>query len=287
MSPVHIVTDGAVQYPNLGLPQSYPVSVVPMTMVGADQSMTVSYDTDLSQLRSLFQDPHKAPIFSAPTVEDMANTYSGLLRRTDSILSIHSSAAVSDAVKNAKAASKLFLGRCDIHVIDSQMISMGLGLLVQAAAKAAMRRENLDDIIHIVRSMIHRLYVIFCLEDLMYLERHSLVSLSQAILGNMLGIIPFLTLEQGRLIPMEKVRSRQRALDKLIEFVTEFTSLDYLALLHDREQPSNEAKTITDRLKEMYPDTPISIGTYNPHLATFIGLNSLGLVVLESKEAQK
>jgi DegV family protein with EDD domain len=284
MPPVHIVTDSTVQFPTPGFLESHPVTVVPMKVRGVDASLLGSEELDLDSARHLFEDAHSAPILDTPSVEELAKVYRAIHRHTKTIVSIHGSSAVSNIIENAKAASQDLLGRCDIQVIDSEMISIGLGLLVEAAARAAVRGKKLDEIVRIVRGMIPRLYIIFCLEDLMYLERFGLVSLSQAILGNMLGVIPFLTLEQGRLAPMEKVRSRQRAVEKLIEFVSEFTMLDHLALLHDQPHATSQIRGIAERLREIHPNTPLFVGNYNIPLATFLGLNSLGLVVLETEE---
>jgi DegV family protein with EDD domain len=187
-------------------------------------------------------------------------------------------------VANARAASQQFLGRCNIQVIDSQTISFGLGLLVQAGIEAAARDEEFDDIIRVVRGMIPRLYTVFFLDDMVYLERNKLVSRSQAVLGNMLGVIPFLTMEEGKIVPMEKVRSRSRALEKLVEFVSEFSTVDSLALLQGRAEPTEETALIAERLQAIHPHTPIILGSYSPSLATFIGPDSLGVVVLEAEE---
>ena len=284
MQAIHIVTDSTVQFPTPGFTESHPITIVPIRLEGLDEEHAEAIDTDLDSLRPQFEDPGRAPIIRPPSLECLVKTYQQLQGSASAILSIHSTSAVSNLVEVAKTASEHFLGRCDILVIDSEMISVGLGLIVEAAVRAASRGNNLEEIVRLVRGMIPRLYAIFCLEDLMYLERHALVSLSQAILGNMLGVIPFLTLEGGRLVPMEKVRSRQRAIEKLVEFVSEFTSLDYVALLHDQQHATGEIRLISDRLKELNPATPLMMGNYNPPLATYLGLNSLGLVVLESEE---
>jgi fatty acid-binding protein DegV len=100
----------------------------------------------------------------------------------------------------------------------------------------------------------------------------------------MLGIIPFLTMENGRMIPMEKVRSRSRAIEKLIEFVFEFSAVEHLAILQSSMLPTQESSSIMDRLRSFHASTPITITSYGPVLSTFIGLNSLGVAVLEAEE---
>ena len=172
----------------------------------------------------------------------------------------------------------------DIHVVDSQTTSIGLGLLVQTCVQGMQRGESLDILVKTVRGMITRLYTVMFLDDLSYLARNQIVSQSQAILGNMLGVIPFLTIENGELQPMEKVRSRPRALEKLIEFVCEFSGVDHLGILHGYGKPTQDALYIAERLRSLYPSSPITQVCYGPTLAPFIGFNGLGAIVLESKE---
>lgn len=217
-----------------------------------------------------------------PSPEVMGQIYAELFRDTNQILSLHSAPSVSRALHYARSASESFLGRCDIQVVDSQSLSAGLGLLVQAAVEAAEQGRSLDAILRLVRGMIPRLYVVFFLEDLTHLERYGLVSRSQAILGNMLGVIAFLTMEDGRLIPMEKVRSRARALEKLVEFVSEFTHLDHISILQPGPDRSQDSHWVAERLDGLHPNTPMSFADYGPALATLVGDSSLGIVVLES-----
>ena len=136
-----------------------------------------------------------------PSVDAFAQVYEKLGVEYNQIISIHCSSALNGTYQNAYAASQRFLGRFDIQVIDSESVSIGLGLLVQTAMEASARRENLDTIVRLVRGKIANLYLVFFLNDLYYLERNHLVSRSQAILGNMLGVIPFLTMEEGQLGP--------------------------------------------------------------------------------------
>ncbi len=230
-------------------------------------------------LFSASQIPQAVP----PSVEEMTRIYGDIFQESDKILSIHAAPSVSRAFHNAQEASKHFLGRCDIHVVDSQSLSAGLGLVVEAALKAADSGQTMDDVIRIVRGMIPRLYMVFFLDDLTYLERHGLITRSQAILGNMLGVIAFLTMEDGRLIPMEKVRSRPRALEKLVEFVAEFTSLDHIALLQPTAKGTDDGLWVADRLGGLHPNTPLTYTDYGPSMATVVGVNSLGVIVLESQ----
>ena len=138
-----------------------------------------------------------------------------------------------------------------------------------------------------MRGLIRRIYVVLVTETLDYLEHSGLISPSQAILGTMLGIKPFLAIEEGKIIPMEKVRNRDRAIDKLAEFASEFSYIERIAILQSTPYPTEKTKILRERLELIAPDHEFPILLYGPLLASHIGPDGMGLVVYEgtSKEA--
>jgi DegV family protein with EDD domain len=284
MSQVQIVTDSAVRFTTPDFLNKYSVTIAPMRVRCGPTVVEESSTSDLSAVRRQHRGDQSVPEPLAPSIEQFTKIYADLHTRSDQILSIHTSAGLCRAVENAQIARQNFLGRVDIAILDSQTVSIGLGLLVQEAAKEAARGADLETLVRIVRGMIPRLYMIFFLDDLRFLEKNGLVSKSQAILGNMLGIIPFLTMEDGFMIPMEKVRSRPRAIEKLIEFVLEFSSIEHLAILEGSSSPSTETLALSERLRVFHPLTPINMTCYGPCVSSFVGMDSLGVVVLESEE---
>ena len=281
---IHIVTDSSVRYLDAENAQHKLISLAPNTVRFGNQSIEDRPDLLLSEVRHRFETNGGTPITEPPSIDQLIEVYSRLQADTDEIVSIHTSAEINGSFQNAIKASDGFRGRCDIQIIDSTSLSAGLGMLAGRAAIAAEAGSSMEEVVRVVRGIIPRLYIVFFLDDLAYLERNGLVSQSQAILGNMLNIFPFLTVEHGRLIPMEKVRTRLRAQEKLIEFVTEFSDIEQLGILHSTPEPDDEALSVAERLEALYPDTPIKYVNYGPALATYVGLNGLGLVVLESEE---
>jgi DegV family protein with EDD domain len=284
MPRVRIVTDSTTRFTTSNLLDRFPITFLPIGIRSGSFTVQDSPTSDLAAVQKLIEKRYSLPTPIGPTQEKIAEIYADLQSETDQVLSIHTSSGLINTVAMAHAASQQFRGRMDIQVIDSYSASVGLGILVQAAVEAALRGEKLEGMVRIVRGMIPRLYLVFFLDNLDYLEKNGLVSRSQAILGNMLGIIPFLTIEEGQLIPMEKVRSRARAIEKLIEFVCEFAAVEHLAIMQSDLQPSQESLSIMDRLRSYYPSTPISTTCYGPFISTFVGQNSLGVAVLEAEE---
>ncbi len=284
MAKIRIVTDSSARFLDEAPIDHELVTLAPTTVRLGDQRFEDHPALSLEQHRELFKQYPGQAYADPPSVQQLEQIYASLQEQTDQIVSLHTSGGISAAYRNALRASESFRGRCDIQVIDSTSLSAGLGMLVRGAVAAAEKSDDLEDVVRAVRSLIPRLYLVYFLDDLVFLERNGLVSKSQAILGNMLGILPFLTVEHGRLIPMEKVRTRVRAQEKLIEFVTEFADIDQLGIMHSTPEPDEEALSVAERLQAMYPQTPIHYIDYGPAIATYVGLNGLGVVVLESPD---
>ena len=185
---------------------------------------------------------------------------------------------------SARSAADFFLGRCEIMVLDSWTISLGVSILAQAAAKAALEGQPLDDVVRLVRGMIPHIYAVFFTNTLEYLEREHHLSESQAFLGKMLNIRPFLAIEEGEILPMEKVRTREKVIDKLVEFVSEFSRIEQIAVVQSPNRAAKDARTLHDRLQSSFPNYQFDSLIYGPTLATHIGPNSLGLIVYEGME---
>ncbi len=216
-----------------------------------------------------------------PSIADFRRVYAELTQETDSILSIHVSGRLSRACQIASRAAEIFLGRCHITIVDSLTSSMGLGILATTAAQAGAAGRSLEQVTHLMRGMIPHIYSVFFTEDLEYLERGGRISRTQSLLGSMLGIKPFLTVEEGDIIPIEKVTTRERIIDKLVEFVEEFSSIEQLAIVQHSPEPLEETQVLIERLRMLLPMEEIPVILYDPVLAYHIGPNSLGMIIYE------
>lgn len=227
------------------------------------------------------------PEIVGPTAADFRAVYTQLTRSTDQIISIHTSASLSRTVRNAQTAAADFLGRCDIIVVDSQTTSLGLAILAREAAELAQAGAGREEILRHIRGVIPRIYVVMFTDSLDFLERSGLISPAQCILGTMLDIKPFLAIEGGEIIPMEKVRSRERGLDKLAEFAGEFSSIEEIAFLQSGSRPTDETLLLRERLQSCFPGKSFPLLVYGPILASHVGPDGLGLVAYEGDGAKE
>jgi DegV family protein with EDD domain len=281
LSKVHIITDSGAHFADASVPERLGITVVPQILQIGNQGLREG--VDISHQEFFRRLPHytSVPILQPPTVDEFRALYAHHIRRNEHILSIHTSSKMTQTVARARQAADEFLGRGKTVVLDSMSTSLGLGILVEAAAEAAARGEPLDELVRIVRGMVPHMYAVFFTESLDYLERAQRLSKSQSILGTMLGIKPFLTIEEGEIIPMEKVRTREKAIEKLVEFVSEFSHIERVAILQSGEQPTEDTRLLLDRLEQTFPGQYFPVMMYGATLACLIGPDSLGIVIYE------
>jgi DegV family protein with EDD domain len=283
LSSVHVVTDSTAQLePELA--EELGVTVVPLEISFGTQKFREGVDLTIEEFFRRVAHSPEMPTAAAPSVDEFLQVYATLNRSTDQILSLHVSSKLNQTCANARQASDHFLGRCEIIVLDSWTISLGLSILVEAAARAAQEGVVLDEVVRLVRGMIPHIYAVFFTDALDYLERDRHLSKSQSILGTMLSIRPFLAVEEGEIIPMEKVRTREKVVDKLLEFVSEFARVEQIAVVQSPSRAAKDARLLLDRLQSSFPTYRFDTITYGPTLGTYIGPQSLGLIVYEGME---
>ena len=255
------------------------ITVVPVRIAFGAKTYYDGIDIDRSSFYHLVSKSPALPTVEPPLPGELHQTYSQLLKGSDQILSIHSSSRLNKTVQVANEAAKVFLGRSKIAVIDSRMISWGLELVVTMAAEAAARGSSIDEIVRLIRGMVPHIYMVFFAESLEYLERRAHTGRGRMLMESLPGVRPLLIIEEGEIVPMEKVRTRGKSIDRLFEFVTEFAHFEQLAILQGRV--SEEPQMLFQRLNEAFPDRRLDVRPYGPALATHLGPDALGVAVYE------
>jgi DegV family protein with EDD domain len=283
MAKVAVVTD-SMAYLEPGVMQDLDITVVPFNIHVGDRTLRDGIDISRAEFFQQLEHNGSAVSVSPPTIEQFQKTYAQIHARTDRIISIHTSRGLSTAVINAQRGIEGLLGRCQIAVMDSLTTSLGLGILATGAARRAKDGASVDEVVRYIRGMIPHLYIVLYSNELDHLERSRHLSKSQAILGSILGIKPIMFLEDGQIMALEKVRTHERAVDKLFEFMAEFSDVKQAAILHRQTTPTAETKMLLARLQPLFPNVKFPIVQYDPVLAIHIGPSAIGVVVYESEE---
>ena len=136
-----------------------------------------------------------------------------------------------------------------------------------------------------LRGLINHVYTVFFLPNLNSLAESGYLDPAQAIIGEMLGIIPFYVMESGRLVSVQKARNTRQLVDLLFEFVGEFTDLEHIAMLQGYPPYEQEIRSLRDRISNAYPNVPLTEHHLSLSLLSLLGSHSLGLVVMEKMES--
>jgi len=283
MGKVAIVTDSTA-FLEPGVAQELEISVVPLNIHLGDEILRDGIDITPEAFFQRMEQGGVVPRTSPPSVKTFERLYADLHAHTDEILSIHISGRLSQTLNHAERGAESLLGRCSIMVVDSMTTSLGLGILAKAAAEAARDGADLDEIVRIVRGMIPHIYLVLYVDQMDYLERGNRIGRAQAILGTMLNVKPLLFVEDGEIIPLEKVRTHEKAIEKLFEFVAEFSDLEQAAIVQRIPNPTEETNMLLERLEPIFPNMKFPIIQYGPVLASHIGPSAMGVVVYETPE---
>jgi DegV family protein with EDD domain len=285
MSQVCILTDNTAQFPVHIFPGSNLVNVIPYH-VQLDEPP--SPDDQEIKLIHLPADAYAdcGLQIQPPSVNEFIQMFLTLGFRYREIVVILLSGHLSPAIANAEMAIEDAKSPATIHLVDSQTTSVGLGLLVQTAASAAQQGYTGTDISRLVRGLSPHIYTVFCLYNLSYLSRAGFIDPAQAIVGEMLDVVPFSILENGRLVPVQKVRGARHLVDLMYEFVTEFSGVQHVALIQGTPSFEQEARLLRERLSGLYHTNSFSEHTLCLPLAALLGPHSLGLVVMEDSTAE-
>jgi DegV family protein with EDD domain len=257
------------------------ITIVPLTVEIGGRQFKDGVDLDHEELLLRMASERVRPRIVGPTVKDFRRVYGRLTLRTDKIISLHSSAALSLVHREADRATLSFMGRYDIAVVDSQTLSLGLGILVEEATRLAEESMPLGAISRHIRGMLRHIYVSLTTDTLDYLEHSGLISASQAVLGTMLDNKPSLAIEKGAIVPMEKVIGRDDAIGKLADFANEFPRIERIAILQSTPYATEETEMLRNDVEVTAQDMRFPILLYGPLLASHIGPDAIGLLVYE------
>ncbi len=221
------------------------------------------------------------PTTTQPPPGDFVDVYKKLAKETDEILVIVVSSKLSGTYQSALQAKDIVEEKCRIEVIDSQTVAMGLGLIVIEAAKAAKVGANLDKLADLVRKAIPRSHLIIYFDTLKYLAKGGRIGKAQGLMGAMLSIKPILTIKNGEMAPLTRVRSPAAGMDYLYNFVPGFSKIEALAVEH--ATTPDEADGLVERLSSIVPKERIYRSIVSPVLGTHAGPNAIALTVLEAE----
>ena len=274
---IRIVTDSTSDLSDQQAADLGVTAVAKLYVIFGDKTYQDGVTINNEQFYGLLKSNPSFPSTSQPSIGDFANIYEKY--KGDSIISIHISRDLSGTMASAEAAREMVGG--DITIIDSRNVNAGLALLVKMAVDMAKQGATVAQIKERVEAAVPRTRLIFTLETLENLRRGGRIGAAQALLGSVMNFKPIITVKDGRLHPVERVRTKPKAEARLRELALEELNgqkTPPIAFMHTATPEG--AQQLADMCKG---DVDISAALFieaGPVVATHAGPGAVGIAYI-------
>jgi len=285
---IKIITDSACSLPK-DVVKELDITVVPLTLHLGEESFTddgVDIDPEAMMNEMKEGKVYKTSQVSPAAFEKVFEKY---IDSFDSVIYIAFSSEISGTYQGGVIAKNQLLEKYegiktfDLEVIDSKCVALGSGLVVKWAAEMAKNNKSKEQIMEGVEYLSRNMEHIFTVDDLNYLYRGGRVSYTSAFVGGLLNIKPILNVEEGKLVPFEKIRSRKKAIKRIVEIVKERgVNLDSQLIGINHGNDLEGAKILKKMLQEEVEAKDFLVATLPAVIAAHTGPGTLSVFFLST-----
>ncbi len=280
MSPVAVVTDSTADLGELAA--SAHVSVVPLTISFGNEHFRDGVDLSRQDFYKRLISNAQPPSTAQPAPSAFVALYTRLLAAGASgVISLHLSSTLSGTYNSATNAAKE-VDAARIEVIDTRSVSLGLGLLALQAAEDARRGLDLAHIAAQARADAAKIELYAAIPTLTYLARGGRIGQLQGVLGNVLRIVPIVTLKDGEVAEYAKVRTFQRAVEQMVETATsriQGRGHARVGVLHS--VAPDLAASVVRRIEAAVAPASLICECVGPTVGTHTGPGAVGIVFIQ------
>jgi len=282
---VKIVTDSTSDLP-LEVAKELGITVVPAYVHFGSQSFRDGVDITPEQIYERMLSGPIHPTTSSPAPGDFADVYNRLSGETDEIVCLTVTSKQSAIYEAAMTGKQSFKGKSRVEVIDSQSVTMGLGLMAMLAAREARSGKAIDDVLDAVRSAIPRTHGMATLDTIKYVVRGGRLGRGSGLLGSLVKVKPLLEIKDGWIRLCGVTRTRSLGMERLCQCVVRHLPIEDVAVVHSNA--AQEAERLAERIRSIAPQSRPVIAKLGSALGVHGGPQTLVVAVREGKsEAEK
>lgn len=271
-----IVTDSTAYIPP-ALVQQHGIHVVPLTLVWGNEALHDGTEITPPEFYKRLKTAKIMPSTSQTTPEEFKKEFAPIIAAGDSILAILISSRLSGTVDSAVQAKAEF-PNAKIEIVDTLTTAMALGYCALAAARAVNDGAGLADAAAVARQAVDSSGVIFVVDTLEFLRRGGRIGGAAAFVGTALNMKPLLTIKDGKVDALDKVRTKRKATERMLDIVEERIGSRWpLRLATLQAAAEEEAKALLDTAsKRFHPDESV-FSEVSPVIGTHVGPGTIGL----------
>lgn len=276
--PVAVITDSTAHLPE-GFAERFAIGVVPLHVLIDGESALDGIDVGPGALAEALGQK-RIVTTSRPTPSEFAAAFrAALAKGADSVVSLHLSSDISGTWEAAVLAAQE-VGPDVVRVVDSRGTAMGLGFAALHAAQSAASGATAEEVEQAAMAAVRASETLFVVETLEYLRRGGRIGAARALLGTALAVKPLLHMEDGHIEPLEKVRTMNRAVARLVELAEAAAKGEPVEVAVHHLASAERAAELANRLEERLT---VSGGCLVSELGAVIGAHTgpgvVGVVV--------
>jgi DegV family protein with EDD domain len=273
---IAVVTDSTAYIPEEAL-AGLSVPVIPVWLIWGDEHFRDGVDIDPLAFYRRLRESEVLPTTSQPSVGEFEDFFRQAGVSADAIVGVFVTSKLSGTVSSAQAA-QVHLPELTIRVVDSLSVSMGLGFVVLAAARAAVAGKSLDEVVAAAEEMRDRVQLLFTVDTLEYLHRGGRIGGARWLLGTALSIKPLLHFEDGRIEPLAQVRTKRQAVARMLEIAEERLGAKRMAeaAIIDADSPE-EGEAVAEQVKERFGISTVYRSVVSPAIGVHAGPGTVGI----------
>ncbi|WP_020062834.1 DegV family protein [Bacillus sp. 123MFChir2] len=273
---IAIVTDSTAYIPK-HVREELHIHMIPLNVIFGNESYQEEVEITAEDFYEKVREQEELPKTSQPAIGEFVTLFEELGKEYDAVISIHLSSGISGTYQTATTAGQMVEG-VDVYTYDSEISCEVQGFYAREGAKMASEGKSPKEILARFDEMKKTIDAYFVVDDLHHLQRGGRLNSAQAFIGSLLQVKPVLYFRDKIIIPFEKIRTRKKALKRIVEVFDEQASkgipMEAVIIHANREE---EAKEWEQELKEIYPHVEFKIGYFGPVIGTHLGEGSLGL----------
>jgi DegV family protein with EDD domain len=276
MPGIQIVTDSTGYIP-ADLVHKYSIQVAPQILIWGDETLRDGIDILPDAFYERLKTASVMPTTSQATVADFQEFFQKAAAQGRPVLAILLSSKLSGTISSAIQAKEL-VPQAQVEIIDSYATSMAMGYQVLAAARAAESGKGFADVVAVARDAVSKTGVVFVVDTLEFLHRGGRIGGASKLLGTALNLKPVLELRDGRLEPVEKIRTKTKAVSRMLDIVEERVKGKAnvrLATIHAAAR--DEAQTLLDEAVARLRPVEAFVVEASPVVGTHAGPGTVGL----------
>ncbi len=272
---VCVVTDSTSDIP-AHLREELGIEVVALSINFENETLLDGVDISAEQYVERLRTLEKLPSTAQPTVDQFQKAYKKGLDAGMDVVCVTISSGLSGTNNSANLAAEQ-LDPAKIRVIDSQNATMAHGWVAIEAARAAQGGATLDEVVQVANTARDNVQFYALLESLDYVYKGGRIGRASHMVGSALGIKPILSIDDGTVSVVERVRTWKKALKRMIEVASSQGELLDVAIMHTDNLP--EAQSVLNELKTRFPGAHFEIMFAGPTIATYAGPGAVGIMI--------